>query len=223
MGRNAAGQSVTVDVGPNFPAVSRRHAVIVAEGPDQYQIIDLRSTNGTEVWENGRWRAVTQATISSSQSFRLGRQFETTIADLARLGYKVPQFSPPGGKGTPFFSDPKNGVLLLCSMVLGILGGVIGLSDGLSDYALVGVLGAVFGHDASAEFRQFVLIASPISSIVGGAIVRNNPGVGGVLMAASAAALLLLFGLSNFPMLPVLLSGFGAAAALLSIMDAIFG
>lgn len=221
LGRNTAKQSVTVDVGPNFPAVSRCHAEIVAAGPDRYQITDLGSTNGTEVWENGHWRRVTQAIISSRQRFRLGGQFETTITDLARLGYKVPEFLVPGAKQAPLFSDLQKGVLLIASMVLGILGGGIGLADGMFDYTLVGVLGAVFGHDAAAEVRQFALIASPVSSIVGGAIVRNNPGVGGVLMAANSAALLLLFGLNAFPVLPVLLSGLGAAAAFLTMRDAI--
>jgi hypothetical protein len=221
LGRNTARQSVTVDVGSNFPAVSRRHAVIVAAGPDRYQIIDLDSTNGPEVWENGRWKSVTQAVISSGQAFRLGRQFETSVAALARLGYKVPQFTEAGGKRAPLFSDWQNGALVCASMVLGIVGGGIGLTAGFSDYALVGVLGAIFGHDAATEFRQFVMIASPVCSIVGGAIVLNNPGIGGMLMAANAAALPLLFGLDNFPMLPVLLSGLGAAAAFLSMRDAI--
>ena len=97
------------------------------------------------------------------------------------------------------------------------------MADGMFDYTLVGVLGAVFGHDAAGEVRQFALIASPVSSIVGGAIVRYNPGVGGVLMAVNSAALLLLFGLHAFPVLPVLLSGLGAAAAFLAMRDAVFG
>ena len=198
LGRNTAKQSVTVDVGSNFPAVSRRHAVIVAAGPDRYQIIDLDSTNGTEVWENGRWKNVTQAVISSGQAFRLGRQFETSVAALARLGYKVRSSRKPARTGRRFFGLAEWG-LGVCFHGAGNCGGWNRVDGRFSDYALVGVLGAIFGHDAATEFRQFVMIASPVCSIVGGAIVLNNPGIGGMLMAANAAALPPVVRTGQFP------------------------
>ena len=212
---------MTVDVGPNFPTVSRRHAEIVSVGPDRYKILDLGSTNGTEIWENGRWKPVNQAIISSTQRFRLGGRFETTLQDLVRLGYKAPSFAAPAARQTPLLADRWHGAALNVSMVLGILGGIIGLADGLSDYAVVGMLKAVLGKNDM--FDQLVLIASPVCSIIGGAIVRSNPVAGGALMAVNLAAPLLFFGLHAFPFLPVLLSGFGAAAALLTIKNAMAG
>jgi hypothetical protein len=219
LGRNTAKQSVTVDVGPNFPGVSRLHAEIAAAGPDSYRITDLGSTNGTEVLENNCWVAVTQAIIAGNQPFRLGSQFETTIDELARLGYRIPRFGALGAKRAPVFPALQKDALLKVSLVLGILGGGIGLLGGLFGYAIFGVLGAASGHNAAAAFYQLLLIASPVSSIVGGVIVKGNPSAGGLLMALNSLALLLFFGLNSLSMLPVLLSGAGAAAAFLTLTD----
>ena len=69
------------------------------------------------------------------------------------------------------------------------------------------------------SFSSF-LIASPIASIVGAAIVRSKPPAGAILMGVSIVPLLLFFGFNFFTMLPVLLSGLGAALTFLAIGQA---
>ena len=113
-----------------------------------------------------------------------------------------------------------NAGLLTASMVLGIFGGGIGLFLALFGSAVVGAAGAVSGRETGAAFLQLFLIASPVASIVGAAIVRSKPPAGAILMGVSIVPLLLFFGFNFFTMLPVLLSGLGAALTFLAIGQA---
>jgi hypothetical protein len=72
-------------------------------------------------------------------------------------------------------------------MILGIIGGLYGLSIGLFGYGLGALAGA--GGAAHAGFFQFISLAIPIASIVGGAIVKAKPMVGAGLMLLSAAGM----------------------------------
>jgi glutaredoxin len=83
LGRSA---EQSIDVGPDFKRVSRRHAEIAVLGPNAYRITDLGSANGTEVFDGHRWISVSQATISRDQRFRLGGEFEATVEELIREG-----------------------------------------------------------------------------------------------------------------------------------------
>jgi len=87
LGRSA---EQSIDVGPDFKRVSRRHAEIAVLGPNAYRITDLGSANGTEVFDGHRWISVSQATISRDQRFRLGGEFEATVEALIRQGYEIP-------------------------------------------------------------------------------------------------------------------------------------
>jgi FHA domain len=91
LGRNTASQAVSFDVGANFMRVSRLHAEISVIGPDRYRLKDLGSTNGTEVFDGGSWVEIAETGISSSQRFRLGGEFETSVDELKRQGYTIAQ------------------------------------------------------------------------------------------------------------------------------------
>jgi hypothetical protein len=69
--RAVLGRSRDADVQIEDPNVSRRHAELVQEGSD-YWIVDLGSTNGTEV----RGRRVQRAQLESGSTFTVG---ETTV------------------------------------------------------------------------------------------------------------------------------------------------
>jgi hypothetical protein len=69
--RSVLGRSRDADVQIEDPNVSRRHAEVVQEGSD-YWVVDLGSTNGTEV--NGR--RVQRAKLEEGTSFTIG---ETTV------------------------------------------------------------------------------------------------------------------------------------------------
>lgn len=107
--------------------------------------------------------------------------------------------------------------LLTAAMVLGIIGGGIGFLLALFGYALVGVVGEMYSKGTEVALLQLFLIASPIASIVGAAIVRRKPTAGAILMGLSVFPLLRFFGFNLFTMLPVSLSGLGAALAFLAI------
>ncbi len=78
-------------------------------------------------------------------------------------------------------------------MVLGIMGGATGLLIALFGYTIVGAAGALSGHGSEVALVQLLLIASPIASIVGAAIVRSKPPAGAILMGVSIVPLLLFF------------------------------
>jgi len=105
-------------------------------------------------------------------------------------------------------------------MVLGIFGGGIGLFLALFGSAVVGAAGAVSGRETGAAFLQLFLIASPVASIVGAALVRGKPAGGATLMALSILPLLHFFGFNFFTILPISLSGLGAALTFLAIGQA---
>jgi pSer/pThr/pTyr-binding forkhead associated (FHA) protein len=69
--RSVLGRSRDVDVRIEDPNVSRRHAEIVQEG-STYWLVDLGSTNGTEV--DGR--RVQRVRLADGSSFTIG---ETTV------------------------------------------------------------------------------------------------------------------------------------------------
>ena len=114
---------------------------------------------------------------------------------------------------------PPNAGLLIASMVLGILGGATGLLTAFLGSIIIGAASEIAGQGSQAALMQLLLIASPIASIIGAAIVRSTPVAGAVLMGASAVLLLLFFGFDFFTRLPIVLSGLGAALAVLAIVQ----
>jgi hypothetical protein len=88
------GPEQSINVGEEHSRVSRRHAEIAVLGPGTYRITDLGTLNGTEVMVDGRWKRVSQATLSYSQRFRLAGQFESSIADLAHQGFSIGPSAP---------------------------------------------------------------------------------------------------------------------------------
>jgi hypothetical protein len=113
--------------------------------------------------------------------------------------------------------DRSNASLLTASMVLGIIGGALGLLAALFGNAVVGAAGALSGRESEAALLQLFLLASPIVSIVGAAIVKGKPILGAALMGLSILPLLHFFGFNFFTMLPISLSGLGAMLAVLAI------
>ena len=64
--------------------VGRRHAEITVGANGDCYLVDLGSSNGTFVAENGKWKKVQQTALSSNTPLRLG-SYETTISALMRF------------------------------------------------------------------------------------------------------------------------------------------
>jgi TIR domain/FHA domain len=83
------GSVSTINVGADYPRVSRLHAKIEQIGETTFTIVDLESSSGVEVWLESRWIAVSAATLTVDQPFRLGDQFVAKIEDLHRFAPTV--------------------------------------------------------------------------------------------------------------------------------------
>lgn len=103
------------------------------------------------------------------------------------------------------------------AMALGIIGGVIGLLIGIFGYTLGGLAGMA-GMEG-AWMVQAAVIGLPVASIVGGAMAKSRPIIAAVLMAASAIALLAIFGFGFLSAIPIALSGAGAVLAVLGAQE----
>lgn len=63
-------------------------------------------------------------------------------------------------------------------------------------------------------------MAIPIASLVGRGLAKANSIVAGVLMLASAAGMLLVFGFTFFTAIPLVLNAIGGALALMAASEA---
>lgn len=64
--------------------VGRRHAEVTLGANSDCYLVDLGSSNGTFVSENGKWKKIQQVALSSNTPVRLG-SYETTISELLRF------------------------------------------------------------------------------------------------------------------------------------------
>jgi hypothetical protein len=148
----------------------------------------------------------------------LQRASESSVHPVYREARLSEAVAPKPDQGSP--PPMPNAGLLIASMVLGFIGGALGLLIALFGYIIIGGAGAISGQGSQAALIQLVIIASPIASIVGAAIVRSSPTAGAVLMGVSVVSLLLFFGFNSFSIVPVLLNGLGAALAVLAMVQA---
>jgi len=102
VGRASACSHPDIELPASEDTVGRRHAEItVGSGGDCY-IVDLGSSNGTFVAENGKWRSIQQSSATLSTPIRLG-SYETTISSLLRFRR---QAAPPP-LPTAFLEKPQ--------------------------------------------------------------------------------------------------------------------
>jgi len=93
------------------------------------------------------------------------------------------------------------------SAVLGILGGALALVIGVLSYFL-GDLGQTLGIEGSVT-RQVLSLALPIAALVGGGVAPQS----GLLMAASAAGILIVLEIGVFSLITAIPIGIGALLA----------
>src|SRR5262245_19402968 len=103
------------------------------------------------------------------------------------------------------------------AMICGIIGGVFSLLFGIFG-AGVGAVAQAAG-EKSAELFQVVSVVSPVAGIVGGAIVKANAVLAGLLMVASVLGIAYNFGVNAFTGIPLALTGVGALLAFISITE----
>jgi len=109
------------------------------------------------------------------------------------------------------------------SVVLGILGGVLGMVTGFFVYGYVEFLGWFNGEVEQDILRTpenaarlvAVGIAAPVLALAGGAMAHPRPVAGGLLLAVSAAGMAWAYGIGVFTMFPIVLTGLAALFALL--------
>jgi len=75
------GRSSDNDIVLNNVTVSRRHAEVRCRPDGLYDVIDLDSTVGSYVLENGEWVQFSQVTVEPHEPLRLG-EHKVTIARL---------------------------------------------------------------------------------------------------------------------------------------------
>lgn len=102
----------------------------------------------------------------------------------------------------------------VAAMILGILGGLFGLSIGMFGAGL-GSLASAAG-DSGGSGLAIVSLLIPIAGLIGGALVKVNHVIAGVLMGLSVLGMGALFGVHMFTAIPLALSGVGSLLAFLS-------
>lgn len=102
------------------------------------------------------------------------------------------------------------------SAVLGILGGAIALIIGVISF-FIGDLGQTLGIDGSVT-RQVLSLALPIAALVGGGIAPKSGILGGLLMAASAAGILIVLEIGVLSLITAIPIGVGAILALIGTL-----
>lgn len=95
----------------------------------------------------------------------------------------------------------------IAAMIIGILSGL-----GLLTYSLIAMVAGdlMSATGGNGGFVKFMAIVIPIAALVGAGMVLQKPLVGGILMVAAAAAILLWLGFSSFTLflgLPLLVAG----------------
>lgn len=86
------------------------------------------------------------------------------------------------------------------AMVLGIIGGIIAFLMGLLLFGL-GQLGSELEVEGSG-IVQVLSLAIPVVALVGASIVKSKTLIGGLLMLASAIAMVVVLGINFFSLLP---------------------
>lgn len=84
IGRDAAKADIVI--GAEGESVSRVHAELHDNGADRFTVVDLKSSNGTEVLENGQWRRIDKVVVGGDARVRFARSHESVVRDLAVLG-----------------------------------------------------------------------------------------------------------------------------------------
>jgi len=120
--------------------------------------------------------------------------------------------------------------MLNAAMLLGIIGGIVGMIVGFFGYGFAEVLSwlASFLQEVESEtgfsaeieagedpmVTRLISLFSPILAIAGGAMVREYPLFGAVLMLASAAGMFHGFGFGVFTMFPIAMCAIAGLLAL---------
>ncbi|MFW6380801.1 MAG: hypothetical protein ACOC0Y_02050, partial [Spirochaetota bacterium] len=99
------------------------------------------------------------------------------------------------------------------SAILGILGGAIALVIGVISF-FVGDLGGQLGVEGSVV-RQVLSIGLPIAALIGGGIAPKSGVLGGLLMAGSAAGILIVLEIGVLSLITAIPIGIGAVLALI--------
>ncbi len=97
------------------------------------------------------------------------------------------------------------------SAILGIIGGAIALIIGVVSF-FVGDLGQTLGIGGSVA-RQIISLALPIAALIGGGIAPKNGLLGGLLMLASAAGILIVLEIGVLSLITAIPIGIGALLA----------
>lgn len=92
VGRANTRSQPDIELAASEDTVGRRHAEITVGANGDCYLVDLGSSNGTCVAENGKWKSVQQVALTSNTPIRLG-SYETTISDL--LKFRKQAVPPP--------------------------------------------------------------------------------------------------------------------------------
>lgn len=84
VGRANASSQPDIELPATEDTVGRRHAEVTVGANGDGYIVDLGSSNGTFVSENGKWKKIQQSAVSMDAPIRLGT-YETTISGLLRF------------------------------------------------------------------------------------------------------------------------------------------
>ena len=103
-----------MDVRLNSAKVSRLHAELEVAGSHgagkglsrQYRLVDCGSTNGTQVFREGRWRSIRSGFVAPNERLRLG-DCETTPANLHRMAPPAMTAAQPGGRRSAGHADDR--------------------------------------------------------------------------------------------------------------------
>lgn len=98
----------------------------------------------------------------------------------------------------------------IAALILGVIGGLSGLSSGWLLYAIKSFWGGPGG--------VFYVVA-PLVGLVGGSLALVSPNLAGVMMLASALALLVMLGFNAISSIPILLLVVAACMAFISRED----
>ena len=75
------GRSKDCDIVLTAPTVGRRHAELISDSATDFVLVDRESTNGTFLWDHGKWQRITTMRVGLTDKVKLG-DFETTIQKL---------------------------------------------------------------------------------------------------------------------------------------------
>lgn len=117
----------------------------------------------------------------------------------------------------------KMGDIMKAGMVLGIIGGVIGLIIGAFGFGAASIgnsLSDATSAGVSFSLYKYGSILAPLACLAGAGLATTKPPVGAILMAASAVAMVLIFGFHMFSLVSVILAGLGAALVFIDIQKA---